>query len=225
MLRRHRHYTRRRAFAVNRTLFSLVAVALVAGTLVLLLDARLRPGIYSAAALQAKTLAVTAIHTAVEQVIDEQALAYTDLVQVSTNAQGNITALSSDIAKMNLLKSGVTRGITQGLAGLQQSRLAIPLGSATGVTLLSGRGPQIPVSLSMTGDTQSDFEHVFQSAGINQTQHKIMLHIQTRVYIYLPGNSSYEQIETSLCVAETIIVGAVPQVMAQLGETPSNTGE
>lgn len=43
-----------------------------------------------------------------------------------------------------------------------------------------------------------------------------MLSVTTKVYIFLRGNENVSQLKSEYCVAETIIVGEVPQVMAQI---------
>lgn len=88
----------------------------------------------------------------------------------------------------------------------------MPLGTATGVSLFSGIGPQIKVKVGCSASTASDFENVFASAGVNQTQHSVMLNIETTVVLSLAGRRMTEQVQTSLCIAQTVIVGSVPNV-------------
>ncbi len=200
----------------KNALFRTVAVVLVVSIALLLLDARLRPAIRAVAVLQAKALAVATVNQTVTDVLTQNAPQYGDLVNLATDSAGNISSITTDIVKMNLLKSQLTLGIDEHIAQVQQRRLAVPLGSVLGLDVLSARGPKLSVNLSMTGETNAVFEHSFDSAGINQTRHRIMLFVESTVYVILPGNRSYETIKTNFCVAETIIVGAVPELMTRL---------
>jgi len=208
---------RRRRFAAREVSPRLRALALLLAVIaaLLLLDARVRPALRAVAALQGRSLAVSTVNQTVADTLADSGYAYTDLVTIATNAEGTITALSTDIVKMNLLKSQLLFEINGRINALSERKLKIPLGSASGIDLLAGRGPRIGVRLSMTGDSNAYFDNQFESAGINQTRHRVMLYIKTRIYILLPGNNSFEEIESECCVAETIIVGVVPDVVAQ----------
>lgn len=74
----------------------------------------------------------------------------------------------------------------------------------------------MPLRLTLSGNVNADFKSSFESAGINQTKHQIYLNIHTSVYSFLPGFNTTTDVETNVPVAETIIVGAVPQVVANL---------
>ena len=75
-----------------------------------------------------------------------------------------------------------------------------------------GRGPHNRSRGSITS-TKTDFENVFESAGINQTQHSIMLNVETTVILTLSGRRVTQTVETSFCVAQTVIIGSVPEIM------------
>ena len=206
--RRFRRFPARRAPLP----FQLLALAIAFLCVLLLLDARLRPTLRALAALQAESLAVQTMHQAAAELLAENAAAYRDLVQLHTDENGAAQSVTTDAIRLNQLKSALTLGLAQRMDVLNRSRVSIPLGSALGVDFLAGRGPLLHVRLTMAGSVQTDFSQSFDAAGINQTRHRILLHIRTQIYILLPGQNSYETVETDLCVAETIIVGAVPEV-------------
>lgn len=215
--RRSRFRRTRRQIRLNRTAFRLIALLLVVVTCLLLLDAKLRPNIRAAALLQSRSLAVTTVNEAAVQLLAKDAINYQSLVTVNTNAQGDVTSITSDILKMNLLKSELAIAIDAAISAVQNRRIPLPLSNILGLDLLAGRGPSVKLSLSMTGESATDFTHEFDSAGVNQTRHRVMLHISSRIYVMLPGNTSFETVETSFCVAETVIVGAVPNLVTGIG--------
>jgi len=210
----------RRRFPARRSPlpFQLLALSAVLCTVLLLLDARLHPALRSLAALQAENLAVQTLHQGAADILAENSAVYSDLIQLHTDENGAAQSVTTNALRLNQLKNELTLGLAQCMDALNRSRVSIPLGSALGVDFLAGRGPMLRVRLAMAGSLQTDFEHTFDSAGINQTRHRILLHIRTQIYILLPGQNGCETVETDFCAAETIIVGAVPEVWGFPGE-------
>ncbi len=181
----------------------------------LLTDAKLRPAVYDLAALEAQSAASKIINTAVEKNLSESGVAYSDIVTISRTDSGSITGITTDIVKMNLFKSQVTNAVDNAFLQNGTITVTVPLGSATGVTFLSGCGPDIDVKIKLSSSTQSDFSNLFESAGINQTQHSVMLNFSTTVILTMSGRRISKNISTSFCVAQTVIVGTVPDVMVE----------
>jgi len=65
------------------------------------------------------------------------------------------------------------------------------------------------------GNPSATFSNEFLTAGINQTKHQIMLEISIQVNILVPGHATQETISTQMLVAETVIVGDVPNTFGQ----------
>ena len=99
--------------------------------------------------------------------------------------------------------------------------LSIPVGSLTGSPLLAGRGPRISVRMESVGSSSARFENQFESAGINQTKHRIVLRIDVYVSILLPGYSAVTQVSNEITVAETVIVGEVPDTYTYFSTVPA----
>lgn len=203
-IKRYPRYNRR------RTAFAAVCCIIAAVTMILLVDAKLRPAVYDLAQVEAISRATGAVNSAVETQLAGNAPDYEDIVRISTDALGNITCLSTDIIKLNSLKAAITDCVNNSLSQMEQLSVTVPLGSATGIGIFAGNGPHIDIDLSTSSATIADFKNEFISAGINQTGHSIMLHIKTTVIIILPNCRKQAEIETDFCVAQTVIVGNVP---------------
>ena len=108
----------------------------------------------------------------------------------------------------------------KGLYGPQGLSLIHILGSLTGSPLLAGRGPRISVRMESVGSSSARFENQFESAGINQTKHRIVLRIDVYVSILLPGYSTVTQVTNEITVAETVIVGEVPGTYTYFATDP-----
>ncbi len=196
-------------------LFKAVCAAIILLIAVLLLDAKLRPAIYDLAALEAYALSSKTVNSAVEKILSENAPAYSEIVGINYSDTNTITGITTDIVKMNLFKSQVTKAVDAAFNERGTTEIAVALGTASGVTLFSGWGPYIDVDVGFSSSTQSDFENVFTAAGINQTQHSVMLNIETTVMLNMAGKRFSQAVETSFCVAQTVIVGSVPDVMVE----------
>ncbi len=208
VLKYRRFYRKRGALG-----FKIICFLLVFLIAFLLLDAKLRPAIYDLAALEAGAISSKTVNEAVEKILTENAPDYSEIVNINYAGNNLITGITTDIVKMNLFKSKVSKAVDDAFNRKNRTEITVSAGTASGVALLSGLGPYIDVSVGFASSTQSDFENVFTSAGINQTQHNVMLNIETTVILTLPGKRVSKTVETSFCVAQTVIVGTVPEVM------------
>lgn len=119
-----------------------------------------------------------------------------------------------DAIALNRLKAELTQAISNELLAMGEQRVDIPLGTMLGWQFLTGRGPDIPLKLIPASFVQSSVTDVFETAGINQTQHRVMLSFQVEVSAILPGCSVSVLVQNDFCAAQTLIVGQVPQVYA-----------
>lgn len=209
-VRRRRFYRRR-----NTAVFRIICAVILFLISVLLLDAKLRPAVYDIAALEAYAISSERVNSAVERILSQNAPAYSELVSINYSGDNAIMGITTDIVKMNLFKSQVTNAIDSEFESDGNEEISVALGTASGIVLFSGFGPYVKVNVGFTSSTKTDFENVFESAGINQTQHSVMLNVETTIMLNLAGRRIPQTVETSFCVAQTVIVGSVPDVMVQ----------
>lgn len=168
---------------------------------------RIRPMMVDLATSQVNNEVVRLLARAV----DEMPMDYDSVITLEKDDQGRITALKSDMTAVSAYRAKLLDCLVDEMDELKKRDLSIPIGSLTGVDLLSGRGPGVPVKVLSVGAAKSAFENVFASAGINQTRHQIMLNITVTASILMPGKTTQTDITTQMCVAETVIVGDVPE--------------
>lgn len=164
------------------------------------------------------SLAVTRVSNMVGQVVTEAVsdavnsgdIQYQDLISLEKNDSGGITALVSNMAEFNRLQSAITQDVLNRLGGMSDTELTIPVGTLTGSALLAGRGPDFSVRMQSTGSCSARFANDFSQAGINQTTHRIILRVDVSMSILLPGFRTGTEVSNSFAVAETVIVGDVP---------------
>ncbi len=208
----------RRRSRMRAVLWRLAAVFAGLLLLMLALDWRLRPMIRDYSETTARTLSMRAASDAVARVLNEGRYDYSSLIRVSRNADGAIDALETDAMTANRLQSEVTAALLAELSGERFRNLSIPLGSLTGSALLTGRGPGVPLRLQQAGTVVTRLESSFEEAGINQTNHRLELSLTFRVMALIPGHSTAVEVETNLLVAETVLVGEVPDAYAHIGK-------
>ena len=206
-------YKRFRQKAV-RGFFLLMGMAAV---IFLILEFRLKPVIAQVGSVQARVMAVETINSAVCDILEEMNIDGESLETVSTSADGSLNAINTNTVMTNKLKNMITLRCQEALSSIRSRRLEIPLGTISGFDLLNGTGPSVPVYLSMTGTVSSDFAGEFESAGINQTVHKLTVNITAEINVIMPMNSFSETVTTSVLVGETVIIGNTPLAVAEKG--------
>lgn len=194
----------------NYYLFRLLILLLSILFAFFLLDAKLRPVIRDYSYSRAVYLATSTINDAVNEEIANSGVEYNDLIYLEKDDSGRVTALHTNIVKINKLKASVTNYVIEQLSELDTTPLAIPLGTISGVDLLSGVGPTIHIKIVPLGQATAAFGSAFTSAGINQTRHSITMQVSATVTIILPRESIETEVTTHVDVAETVIVGVVP---------------
>ena len=157
---------------------------------------------------------------AVNDAVDSGRIDYEQLVDFDKDAEGHVTALRSNMAAFNRLQASIADDILQRMAEVSSTDLAIPIGTLTGSPLLAGRGPCLRVRMQSVGTATARFDNQFSSAGINQTRHRILLDVDVHVSILLPGLTTYTKVSNEISVAETVIVGGVPETYTYFSTTP-----
>jgi len=151
------------------------------------------------------------VTAAVNDAISSGDTLYTNLISMEKGEGGSITALHSNMAQFNRLQSAITQDVLTRLEQVSDTDLAIPAGTLTGSPMLAGRGPELHIRMQSVGSCSAHFENEFDQAGINQTTHRILLCVDVSMSILLPGFRTGTEVSNSFSVAETVIVGAVPE--------------
>lgn len=175
------------------------------------LQTRVNPLTEELALARISDAASNLINEAVNEQISEGNIQYNDLVTLQRDSSGTITALTTNMQTMNLLKSDLLILLDEKLHEISDDEIGVPTGNLTGIQLLSGRGPQIPVKLLAVANSDANFNGEFSDAGINQTHHKIMLTVALDLVVLLPSGTVTEHVDTDVCVAETVLLGRVPE--------------
>ncbi len=211
----------------RRALVRLFAVFLAVLVLAVVLFAiiQLRPLLESLATTRVSNAVNRIISESVDESIQSGAIRYNQLISFEKDHEGRITAVHSNMAACNRLQTDILDLILTRVGQVSARELSVPVGSLTGSALLAGRGPRISVRMESVGTSSAWFENEFTSAGINQTNHRIILHIEVSVAILLPGVTTATKVSSAVTVAETVIVGSVPDTYTYFSTAPSTYEE
>ncbi len=157
------------------------------------------------------------INDAVAAQIAAENIEYDRIVYFEKDLNGKITALKTNIGEVNRIKTDTLNTINDEILDIDHSDLGIPLGSLFLPEVLSGKGPQIPVKILSIRNSDGYFESSFTHAGINQTLHQVHMFVLVDVAVLVLGRTMIFTVESDVVIAETIIVGDVPDTFFQGG--------
>lgn len=202
---------------------TLLVLALLAAAVSLLWH--LKPVMTSMASARVSNLVNRIVSAAVNEAVENGDIDYQNFVIFEKDETGHITALRSNVAEVNRMQGQITDEILHRLSEVATSELEIPLGTLTGSALLAGRGPSLFVRMQAVGSASAAFRNQFTAAGINQTRHQIFLDVDVYMSILLPGMKTSTRVSNEIAVAETVIVGGVPDTYTYFSTMPDEIGQ
>lgn len=211
----HRRFVRARR-AVPPALLPLLLAAAASIAFFQAVSSRLRPQIETLAVSRTVNLISLAIAEEADRSLTEELLTYDDFISTQTDPDGQVTMLSFRTAESTRFRRLLTERMAARLESIDPDALAIPLGNLTGVVLFSALGPSVRVRVQSVGDVRTAYEQEFVAAGVNQTRHSVYLRVEVTVYLLIPGEIIPVTAQERVCVAETIIVGDVPDTYLNL---------
>lgn len=188
----------------------LAAAGLLCAAALFFFERAFSPLLREFAYTQAKLLAVTTINRAVDEEMAAHPVSYEQLVHITRGGDGAVTSLELDPAAMNDASSRLTLASNAALSQLELQKVRIPIGTVLGWQLLAGRGPGVTFYIQPASYVESSFVSTFEAAGINQTEHRVVLRLFVEVETFVGGFHVRQPVESDVVLAQTVIVGAVP---------------
>lgn len=171
----------------------------------------INPVIMDTVELKSKALATRAMNSSIGDVV-MNSIVYDDLVNIISDEFGNISMIQANSLEINNLSKDLAQTCENRIEEYGKNGVTIPLGTFTGIPLLVGRGPRIKVKMTPIGSVRCKFVSHFETAGINQTVHKIYVNIKANVGVVMPLSSRSFSAEQEVLISESVIVGQVPEV-------------
>lgn len=167
------------------------------------------PVILSTSEIKVRSLTLKAVNSAVAEVVSESVL-YNDLINITTNEEGDITMITANSILINKLSKELAKTAQAKLEIMGNGGLNIPIGTFSGMPIFVGRGPDVKIKLIPIGSITCTFDSFFESAGINQTHHRIYVNIDASVSMVLPIENKTVKNRSQVLICESIIIGKVP---------------
>lgn len=200
-------------------LYGAAALVLLVG-FVALVRIRFQPMADRLLQTQVDNQASTAINEAIQEQIETGGIDYAQMVILEKDANGSVTAMHANMGSINDLRTRILSRIDEKLMDFSIEELGVPVGSVVLPELFSGRGPKLPARVIAVRTSDAAFRNEFLDAGINQTLHRIYFDINVTISLMTVDGSHEVSVDSSVLVAETVIVGQVPAAYFGLEELP-----
>ena len=162
------------------------------------------------------------INDAIDKQIETGNIQYDRIVYFEKDLDGRITALKTNMSEVNRLKTDILNIINDDILAMDSSEIGVPIGSMIFPELFSGKGPAIPVRVLSIRNSDAEFKSNFTEAGINQTLQQLTIEIKVDVTVLALGQTDSFPVTSQVVVAETVIVGQVPETLLQTGGKNGN---
>ncbi len=188
----------------------IVLIIFLVITAISIADAQLAPVVQKIAQTKTQSIVTQAVNNTITDELEKLQLTYLDLVTLERDADGEIVSLSYDALEMNKLKSLMTTAVLKSTDRIEPSHIYVPIGNITTLDFFQNKGPELKFTIIPTAYVEVDIETEFINTGINQVNHRISLVFDITADALISRYTTGVSINTKVCVAETIIVGEVP---------------
>lgn len=195
----------------------IIAICVLFNSILYFFDKNILPAVLTIGEEQLKREATEIINETALDIYSNQ-FDYSDMIITEKDNDGNITMLRADTVKLNYLSSRLILSANDKFGKLQEMGLEVPLGYMTKNLVFYNLGPKVNIKMTQIGNITSSYDSVFESAGINQTRHKIYLNVNMKMKIVVPLNSKDVEVACQIPIAETIIVGKIPNTAIELNK-------
>lgn len=180
-------------------------------------DRDLKPLIMAYCDSEARIIAARTINETVRTEFANK-ITYDDVMNVKIDKDGNIVMIQANTVELNRIGSEIALSVQQKIEEIESAEAKIPLGALLKNDLLAYYGPKITFKMQPMGSVTTTYRSEFQEAGINQTRHIVYLDITSNIIVIVPLSRNYVSMTSSIPIAESIIVGKVPDAYANFKE-------
>ena len=210
------YYTKPKKTEFKPIILVIISILLVFILSIFLYDKRIYPAVLQVAESSIKADTIECISKTSMELFDEE-FNYDEMIIIDKDNEGNINMIRANTVKLNYLTSRLSIRCNEELQKMGEVGVEVPLGWMTDNSAFYEFGPDLNVKIDPIGNMKVSYESKFESAGINQTRHKIYLNVEARVRMKIPLHSKEQVVTCQIPVAETIIVGKTPNTATDLG--------
>ena len=202
---------------IKRLVRLIIVLFLVGCVAFFVLRSKYQTVVRALAETQVKNSTSDLINDAIDEQIETGNIQYDRIVYFEKDLNGRITALKTNMSEVNRLKTDILNLINDEILAMDTSDIGVPLGSLFFPELFSGKGPSIPVQILSIRNSDASFASTFTEAGINQTLQRLNMEVCVDVSVLVLGRTESFTVSSQVVVAETIIVGQVPETFFKTG--------
>ena len=218
---KHRRNMNFKQCKIYSNFFIVLLIIIVFNSIIYIFGKRILPTVLELGEIKIKSEAVKVMNEESVNVYSEN-FKYDDIINIEKDSDGNITMIRANTVKQNYLASQVVLKCDERLSELEDLGVKIPLGYLTNNVMFYNMGPKITVKMQQIGNITTSYESEFESAGINQTRHKIYLNMTATMRVIVPFNSKEVEVTCQIPVSDTIIVGKIPETAINMNGSNSN---
>ena len=201
---------KRRKRSYNHKFRTAVLAIILTAAAFIYVDLRLRPAVITVAQYHIQSLINKAVNNAIISVMDKTQYSYDDLVEINRNSADEIVSVNYNSLHINKLRSELIKVSIEEPQKIPVSYVYIHIGNITSIDILQNKGPKLKFTVTPSSYVEAEVESVFQNTGINQINHQIFITVKVTANALIPNYSTSVYSENKVCVAETVIIGKVP---------------
>lgn len=188
----------------------LLVLSLLLLALLLVFNFQLHPSLAAMATAAAERRAVSLVAAAFSAEIAEESVGYGELIAIAYRDGGYVASVSLNTARLNAVRNRLLLAVTERLSDTEVLTVRLPLGTVLGGDLFSGRGPDLEMRVLLAQGSVAYMESEFYDVGINQSLHRVLFTVELHLTVMLPTKPVTLTLKERFPVAETVIVGEVP---------------
>lgn len=215
------YYTKRKNHKYILLILVIIVIFVIFNAMVAFFDNKVMPSIIEIGKVMAKSQTLDIINDKSISILSDE-FKYDEMIKVQKDKDGNIILIQADTIKLNYIAAQLATECNKELRDMNNSNIKVPLGWMTDKSVFYNVGPKINVEMEPIGNITTSYESKFESAGINQTRHKIYLNVTAKMRMKFPLQNQDLDVTTQIPVSDTIIVGKIPNTTLGLGDLTKN---
>lgn len=211
-----KYYVKPRKSKVKPYILVIITILIIFNLFLYIFDSRVLPNVLIKSESMVQAKAEDIINTTSMNIFNEK-FNYGEMIIINKDNEGTINLIQANTVRLNELSSRISLKCNEELQKMGEVGIDVPVGWLTEKSIFYNLGPKINVKVEPIGNISINYESKFESAGINQTRHKIYLNISATVRTIVPLHSQEIEVKCEVPVAETIVVGKIPQTAIDFG--------
>lgn len=203
------YYTKRKSHRSLSLIVALIFIIVIFNIILGFFNKRVMPSIIETATMMAKSQTLDIINKKSVDILSQE-FKYDEMIKIEKDKDGNIILVQSDTIKLNYIAAELATECNKEMSDMNNATIKVPFGWLSNKSAFYNLGPKITTEIEPIGNISTNYESKFESAGINQTRHKIYLNVVAKIRLKLPLQNQDIEVDAQIPVSDTIIVGKIP---------------